>query len=166
VIRAAWGTVALASLLAAAPRPPLRAQPAPAAVPVARSGVYRNLFREIGKTDAEIAAKVDAAIHAFFFGDSTIRNYDTLGADEAYILDSGNNDIRSEGMSYGMMLAVQAGLKPEFDRLWNFARRRLRHAGGDLQGYFAWQANADGTVRDSGPAPDGEQYLAMALLQT
>ena len=142
---------------------PAPASGVPSAAPVAQSGVYRNLFREIGKTDAEIAAKVDGAIHAFFFGDSTIRNYDTLGADEAYILDSGNNDIRSEGMSYGMMLAVQAGLRPEFDRLWSFARRRLRHPDGDLQGYFAWQANADGTVRDPGPAPDGEQYFAMAL---
>lgn len=131
--------------------------------PVARTGVYRNLFREIGKTDAEIAAKVDGAIHDFFFGDSTIRGYDTLGTDEAYLLDSGNGDVRSEGMSYGMMLAVQAGLRPEFDRLWNFARRRLRHADGDLAGFFAWQANPDGTVRDPGPAPDGEQYFAMAL---
>lgn len=132
-------------------------------VPVARSGAYRNLFREIGKNDAEIAAKVDGAIRDFFFGDSTIRNYDTLGADEAYILDSGNGDVRSEGISYGMMLAVQAGLRSEFDRLWNFSRRRLRHASGDLVGYFAWQANPDGTVRDSGPAPDGEQFYAMAL---
>ena len=169
-MRRPWSVLALACLLAPACRPSPRAEPAPvpgraasAAVPVTRSGVYRNLFREIGKTDAEVAAKVNAAVHAFFFGDSSIRNYDTLGTDEAYILDSGNHDIRSEGMSYGMMLAVQAGLKPEFDRLWNFARRRLRHPDGDLQGYFAWQANADGTVRDPGPAPDGEQYFAMAL---
>ncbi len=66
-------------------------------------------------------------------------------------------------MSYGMMIAVQAGLKPEFDRLWNFARRRLRHADGDRQGYFAWQANRDGTVRDHDSAPDGEEYFAMSL---
>jgi oligosaccharide reducing-end xylanase len=151
--------LALAALGAVASRLPAQQRPAP----VAQSGAYRNVFRELGKTDAEIAAKVDGAIHEFFFGDSTIRNYDTLGADEAYILDSGNHDIRSEGMSYGMMLAVQAGLRREFDRLWNFARRRLRHPDGDLQGYFAWQANADGTVRDPGPAPDGEQYFAMAL---
>lgn len=162
---------ALALLLAPACQPsprvgsaPRGEHPVPATTqPVARSGVYRNLFREIGKTDAEIDAKVNAAIHAFFFGDATIRNYDTLGTDEAYILDANNGDVRSEGMSYGMMLAVQAGLKPQFDRLWHFASRRLRHADGDLQGYFAWQANPDGTVRDPGPAPDGEQYFAMAL---
>ena len=67
--------------------------------PVAQTGVYRNLFREIGRTDAEIDARVNGAIHDFFFGDSSIRVYDTLGADEATILDSGNGDVRSEGMS-------------------------------------------------------------------
>ena len=132
--------------------------------PVAQTGVYRNLFREIGRTDAEIDARVNGAIHDFFFGDSSIRVYDTLGADEATILDSGNGDVRSEVMSYGMMIAVQADLRPQFDRLWNFARRRMRNAAGDLEGYFAWQANPDGTIRDHGPAPDGEQYFAMALL--
>jgi oligosaccharide reducing-end xylanase len=131
--------------------------------PVAQSGVYRNLFKEVGRTDAEIDAKVGAAINAFFFGDETIRCYYTLGSDEAYILDSGNNDVRSEGISYGMMIAVQAGLRPEFDRLWTFARRRLRHAVGDRQGYFAWQANTDGSIRDHPSAPDGEEYFAMAL---
>jgi oligosaccharide reducing-end xylanase len=136
---------------------------APGTLPVAQSGVYRNLFREIGKTDAEIDAKVEAAVRDFFFGDESLRCYYTLGGDEAYILDSGNGDVRSEGMSYGMMIAVQAGLRPEFDRLWNFARRRLRHAAGDRQGYFAWQANTDGTIRSAESAPDGEEYFAMAL---
>ncbi len=148
------------ALVAAMLVPPCRAA---AQRPVAESGIYRNLFREIGKSDSEIDAKVDAAIRAFFFGDSTIRNYVPFGSDEAFVLDAGNDDVRSEGMSYGMMLAVQAGLRPQFDRLWNFARRRLRNADGDLRGYFAWQANADGTVRDHGPAPDGEEYFAMAL---
>jgi oligosaccharide reducing-end xylanase len=134
-----------------------------APTPVARSGVYRNLFREIGKTDTEIDAKVDAAVHDFFFGDDTIRCYETLGSDEAYILDSGNDDVRSEGMSYGMMTAVQAGRRTEFDRLWNYARRRMCNGEGDRQGYFAWKASRDGEVLDPNPAPDGEEYFAMAL---
>jgi oligosaccharide reducing-end xylanase len=135
----------------------------PAAGSVSQSGVYRNLFKEIGKTDGEIDAKVSAAIQGFFFGEETVRCYYTFGSDEAYILDSGNNDIRSEGISYGMMIAVQADLRPEFDRLWNFARRRMRHQEGDRRGYFAWQMNTDGTVRSPGSAPDGEEYFAMSL---
>jgi oligosaccharide reducing-end xylanase len=31
-------------------------------------------------------------------------------------------------------------------------------------GYFAWSMNTDGTPRATGPAPDGEEYYAMALL--
>ena len=130
---------------------------------VVKTGVYRNLFREIGKTDAEIDAKVNAAIKSFFSGDDEVRCYYPAGADEAYILDSGNNDVRSEGMSYGMMIAVQAGLRPEFDRLWNFARRHMRNVDGDRQGYFAWKASTEGKALDPTPASDGEEYFAMSL---
>jgi oligosaccharide reducing-end xylanase len=134
-----------------------------AGVPVAKSGVYRNLFQEIGKTDKEIEAKIQTAINGFFAGGDSIRCYYPVGADEAYILDSGNNDVRSEGMSYGMMIAVQAGMKPEFDHLWNFARRHMRHTDGDRQGYFAWRVSTQGTVIDRESASDGEEYFAMSL---
>ncbi len=39
----------------------------------------------------------------------------------AYIEDTGNNDARTEGMSYGMMLCVQLDMKEE---LW-FTYRKL-----------------------------------------
>ena len=132
-------------------------------LPAFRSGTYRNLFKETGKTDAEIDAKVNGAVRDFFRGEDSIRCYREFGTDEAFILDSGNDDIRSEGMSYGMMIAVQTGLREEFDRLWNFTLRRMRHADGDRQGYFAWQLNTDGTMRSRVSAPDGEEYFAMAL---
>jgi oligosaccharide reducing-end xylanase len=136
---------------------------APAAAPVAQTGVYRNLFREIGKTDEEIDTKVLTALEDYFSGDESVRCYYPVGTDEAYVLDSGNDDVRSEGMSYGMMIAVQVGRRTEFDRLWNYARRRMRHAEGDRQGYFAWRASRDGKVLDPNPAPDGEEYLATSL---
>ncbi len=132
-------------------------------LPVYKSGVYRNLFKETGKTDAEIDAKMEGAVRDFFHGDSETGCCCTFGTDEAYVLDTGNTDIRSEGVSYGMMIAVQAGLKEEFDGLWNFARRRMRHDEGDNEGYFAWQLNTDGTVRSHTSAPDGEEYFAMSL---
>ena len=162
-MNSSWHTLAFGVLLLAACRP---AQQAPEPVdtrPVARSGTYRNLFRAIGKTDAEIDAKVDSAVHNFFFGDDSIRVYDTLGTDEAYLYDSGSGDVRTEGVSYGMMIAVQVGLKPQFDKLWTFAQRRMHHDSGDLQGYFAWHTTREGRVLDQGPAPDGEEYFAMAL---
>jgi oligosaccharide reducing-end xylanase len=73
------------------------------------SGHYRNLFGELlGRTDAEVDAKIQAAWQQLFYGrDDTQRVYYPAGPDQAYIADIGNGEVRSEGMSYGMMIAVQ-----------------------------------------------------------
>ncbi len=128
-----------------------------------KSAGDRNLFREIGRSDGEIDDKVNKAVRDFFHGDDSVRCYYPVERDEAYIFDSGHENVCSEGMSYGMMIAVQAGLREEFDRLWNFASRRMRRSTGDWAGYFAWQVHADGSILDAPPAPDGEEYMAMAL---
>ncbi len=66
------------------------------------TGEYRNLFHEyLGKSDAEIQAKIDAAWEQLFYGDdASERVYYPVGEDMAYIADIGNGDVRSEGMSY------------------------------------------------------------------
>ncbi len=134
-----------------------RAEPAPAT---------RNLFHELlGKSETELDAKIDATWRHFFLGDGeTQRVYFPVGADQAYIADIGNGDVRSEGMSYGMMLAVQLNKKAEFDRLWKWANAHMRHAVEPRKGYFAWQCKFDGTLMDPGSASDGEEWFAMALL--
>jgi oligosaccharide reducing-end xylanase len=143
--------------------PRARKDPAPGQPVCSNPGAYRNLFREIGLSAAEINAKMEGALHDFFKGDESLRCYYETGEDEAYIYDSGHGNVCSEGMSYGMMIAVQAGMKEEFDRLWNFTRRRLRNNDGDWEGYFSWQATTDGAITDRPPAPDGEEYFATAL---
>ncbi|HLP10095.1 MAG TPA: glycosyl hydrolase family 8 [Opitutaceae bacterium] len=130
------------------------------------TGQYRNLFTELlGKTDAEVQAKIDAAWAHFFEGrDEDQRLFYPVGADQAYIADVGNGDVRSEGMSYGLMLAVQLDRRAEFDRLWRWAKAHMYHAAGPRRGYFAWQCRFDGTHIDAGSASDGEEWFAMALL--
>lgn len=125
----------------------------------------RNLFSELlGKSEAELDAKIDAAWKHFFQGDGdTQRVYYPVGADMAYIADIGNNDVRSEGISYGMMLAVQLNRQEEFNRIWKWAYTHMRHAKGPRQGYFAWQTRFDGTIIDPGSASDGEEWIAMTL---
>ncbi len=144
----------------------VRAESTPNPGSVPGSSAPRNLFRELlGKSEAELDAKIAATWGHFFAGDdATQRIYFPVGADMAYIADIGNGDVRSEGMSYGMMLAVQLDRKAEFDRLWKWAATHMRHAGGPRQGYFAWQCKFDGTVIDPGSASDGEEWFAMALL--
>ena len=84
----------------------------------------RNLFTEVlGKTATEVDAKVSAAFQQLFHGSSSDQPiYYEFMTDEAYLLDVVHNDVRSEGVSYGMMIAVQLDHQPEFNALWNWAR--------------------------------------------
>jgi oligosaccharide reducing-end xylanase len=134
------------------------------------SGRYRNLFAEVGKPPADIDAKIAGAYQQLFHGlpDQVVR-FDAGTNDRgplAFILDVGNDDVRSEGMSYGMMIAVQCDRKQDFDALWNWSKTHMlvSRDGHPARGYFAWKLRADGTMTDEMPAPDGEEYFAMALL--
>ncbi len=126
---------------------------------------YRNILSEIGVSEADIDARIKQCVQQFFYGNPAQRLYYEVADDMAYFLDVANNDIRSEGVSYGMMFCVQLNMKPEFDRLWKFAYEKMLYKQGDLKGYFAWQLSpVDFSVIGKVPAPDGEEYFAMALL--
>ncbi len=81
----------------------------------------------------------------------------------AYISDIANEDVRSEGMSYGMMIAVQLNKKEEFDRLWKWTKTYMYQKDGGYKGYFAWHCNTDGTQLAANPASDGEVWFVTAL---
>ena len=143
--------------------------PTPAAQGAVATGRYRNLVREWNPaiSDAAIKAKLDLYWSALFGADAERTIY-FPGAPNgdgptAYIEDINNKDVRSEGMSYGMMIAVQMDRKPEFDALWNWARTHMLYTKGPRAGYFRWQCLPTGCSRDSVPASDGEEYLATAL---
>jgi len=139
--------------------------PTPVSVKSYETGVYRNLFAEyLGKSEAEVQAKLEAAWQQLFYGDDTTqRVYYPVGEDMAYIMDIGNNDVRTEGMSYGMMIAVQLDKKEEFDRLWKWTKTYMYQSEGPYRGYFAWHCTPEGKKLDSGPASDGEEWFVMAL---
>ncbi|AXT57191.1 T9SS C-terminal target domain-containing protein [Aquimarina sp. AD1] len=147
--------------------PPPRQAPVIPSVPSFESGVYRNMFVESGKTETEVQQKMNAIWeHYFVNGDSNNeRLYYEVGNDMAYILDTGNNDIRSEGMSYGMMICVQLGKKAQFDKLWRFAETYSQHPEGtEREGLFSWQlSRSNFSMIDQNSAPDGEEYFVTAL---
>ena len=151
------------SMLVASLMPVKAATPNPPSVGAYESGVHRNLFKEIGKTDEEIQQKLEAAFQQLFHGNDNQRLYYESG-DMAHIRDIANGDVRSEGMSYAMMICVQMDKKEEFDKLWKWARTYMYHTSGPLKGFFAWQCNYNGGIMDSTPASDGDEYFAMALL--
>ena len=78
-----------------------------------------NLLAALGIPQAEIDARIQAAFAAVFT-DPAERFYFESGADAGYLMDTGNLDARTEGMSYGMMLCVQTDHKAEFDALWSW----------------------------------------------
>lgn len=140
------------------------------AAPTPASGAFppgpdRNLFAALlGKSEAELDGKLAAAWQQLFHGDDrTQRLYFPVGDDLAYLADVGSGDVRTEGMSYGLMLAVQTDHRAEFDRLWRWADKFMRHAAGPRRGYFAWHCRYNGTSLDPGSASDGEEWIAMAL---
>ncbi|WP_454884703.1 glycosyl hydrolase family 8 [Sphingomonas oryzagri] len=136
-----------------------------------RTHRYRDLFAEqLGRSPAESRAKIDRAFRQLFHGDGQEQSvYFETGANAdgplAYITDWANNDARTEGMSYGMMIAVQLDKKREFDALWNWANTHMlvTDPKNPSVGYFAWSFSTDGTPRSVSAAPDGEEYFVMSL---
>ncbi|MBQ3269248.1 MAG: xylanase [Clostridia bacterium] len=124
--------------------------------------MYPNRFARIGVSDREVEARVEACFQTIFF-DPEERFYHEVDDDSACMVDTGNVDARTEGMSYGMMMCVQMDRRDLFDRLWRFAKRYMYHESGIYEGYFAWSVTPEGRHNAEGPAPDGEEYFAMAL---
>ncbi|HOT98024.1 MAG TPA: glycosyl hydrolase family 8 [bacterium] len=131
-----------------------------------RPVTYPNLFTDLLRIEpAQVQARIDAAFNQLFYGDdSTQRVYYPAGPDKAYIEDILNNDVRTEGISYGMMIAVQLDKKKEFDCLWNWARTYMQHHNGPGAGLFAWHCRTNGEKLSYSSASDGEEWIVTALL--
>jgi oligosaccharide reducing-end xylanase len=120
-----------------------------------------------GHTQEESDSKVANAWSSLFNSSSSGTIYfDGPGSDESYVQDLWNNDVRSEGMSYGMMTAVQLDHQTEFDRLWTWVRNHMAQGcSGDVcTGEIAWSCTTSGSKKSNGGAPDGEEYMATALI--
>lgn len=123
---------------------------------------YRNLFAAMGYPQQEIDKKVNEIFCNLFEGPNKV--YFEVGDSMAYISDIKNHDVRTEGMSYGMMIAVQFDRKDLFDRLWRWAQKYMQHKDGPFEGYFAWSCKLDGARNSQGPASDGELYYVTSLI--
>jgi oligosaccharide reducing-end xylanase len=127
------------------------------------SGKYRNVFQEFGYKQSDIERKVEKAYFDLFEGPNKV--YFEVGDSMAYVSDLKNNDARTEGLSYGMMVAVQLDKKDVFDRIWRWTKKYLQHQGGVRDAYFGWSINPKTQKRNSdGSASDGELYFITDLL--
>ena len=123
---------------------------------------YRNLFAELGYKQKDIDKKLKSVFESVFYGPDKV--YFEVGDSMAYISDIKNHDVRTEGLSYGLMIAVQFDRKDIFDRLWRWGKKYMQHQEGPLKGYFAWSCKTDGTRNAQGPASDGELYYVTSLI--
>ena len=162
MFRIVWFLAAAAAFA----QPPSKAAPAGAV----KSGNYRNLFGEAGISAKDVQAKVRATYQQLFHGaPSSQAVVFQAGKNNngplACLMDVKHNDARSEGMSYGMMVAVQMNRKADFDALWNWSKTYMYRdePGHPTRGFFSWSMKADGTPNDETPAPDGEEYYVTAL---
>jgi oligosaccharide reducing-end xylanase len=123
---------------------------------------YANLFVTVsGHTQADSDAKVSGAwTKLFTAGGSGAIYFNGPGSDESYVEDTYNNDVRTEGMSYGMMIAVQLDHQTEFDRLWTWVKNHMAQGTGQI----AWHCSTSGSKLATGGAPDGDEYFAAALV--
>ncbi len=144
--------------------------PSPPSKGAFETGVFRNMFVEAGNDDAKVQKRVQAAYNQLFHGkpeEETVMY--PAGSNEngplAYIMDLWNGDVRSEGMSYGMMITVQMDRQDDFNAIWNWSKTFMyqKNPKHPCYGYFAWQMNKNGTPMDEMPAPDGEEYFIMSL---
>ena len=121
---------------------------------------YANLFVTVsGKTQSESDQKVASAWSTLFGGSGTIY-FNGPGSNESYVKDIYNGDVRSEGMSYGMIAAVQLNHQTEFDRLWTWVKNHMANGTGEIR----WSCKTSGSGCAGGGAPDGEEYMATALI--
>ena len=123
---------------------------------------YADLFVSLlGETPAQSQAKISAAWSQLFNpSNANTIFYNGPGTGEAYVEDVADNAVRSEGQSYGMMIAVQLDHQTEFDELWTFVKNHMWKSGNTI----AWQTSTSGSVTGSGGAPDGDEWFAAALV--
>jgi oligosaccharide reducing-end xylanase len=130
---------------------------------------YHNFFKDYGHTDKEASEKIEKTFQQLFYGDTAHATVFEAGKNEngplMYVTDVPHYDIRTEGMSYGMMICVQLNKKKEFDAIWNYCMTYMyiSDKAHPAEGYFSWHLKRDGKALDETPAPDGEQWYAMSL---
>jgi oligosaccharide reducing-end xylanase len=124
---------------------------------------YPNAFRDVlGKSDSDIATKIDSTFNQLFHGDSlTQAIYYPVNGDQAYIRDTYHDDIRTEGMGLGMIVTVELDKRDEFDRLWRYVKATQIQSG-PSQGYFPSLCGS--SVATACNDPFGLQQITTALL--
>jgi len=75
-----------------------------------------------------------------------------------YVNDVHSRDVRSEGMSYGMMIAVQMDKKADFDAMWNWAKTYMYISDPKHPSSFIYPQFWSTTMLSKEMLPQGEYF--------
>lgn len=123
------------------------------------NGQYLNRLERLGYSQAEIDNKLESTFEEMFYGPEGVRLCHCAGPDMMYIEDTGNHDVRTEGMSYAMMFCVQMNHQKEFDCLWRWVVTHMYLTEGENAGYFAWSCHTDGSKIPMDPPLTAKNFL-------
>jgi len=135
---------------------------------------FKDVLANLQLTDKDIDDKVEGAFQQLFHGTASSDLNDPTNQtiffplvntdDEAYIYDVYHRDVRTEGLGLGMLIAVELDHQPEFDKLWNYAKREKKQTTGASSGYYNSGCDQTSTVVIGCLDPYGLQMFAMALI--
>lgn len=126
---------------------------------------YPNLFVELlGKTEAEITAKLDADFEQLFYGDPDSEAiYVEVGETQAYVWDPRAMEVRADGFANALLVAVELDRRTEFDKLWRFADEHIVPRTGPLRGYVRLHCRLDGSTCEDAVAGEPQFAATTAL---
>ncbi|KAB1074001.1 glycosyl hydrolase family 8 [Methylobacterium planeticum] len=156
-----WAAPAVVVLLAGLSGGPARSQ-SPEAVIVPPSTALPNAPRSEGP--ARTAPGLPLA--GILGDDPGWRSYrGRFITEQGRVVDTANGLIsHSEGQGYGMLLAVAAGDRPAFERIWGWARANLMVRSDELLAW-RWAPDRRPGVADMNNATDGDILVAWALTE-
>ncbi len=139
--------------------------------PLTGPSSYPNAFRDVlNQSDNAISSKIDQTFNQLFHGDPNSQAiFFQVGGNEANIQDSHHsNEIRTEGMGYAMIIAVELDKQTEFDQLWRYSKSELMETSGPDQGYFKSYCDTSPFDSSNNPTrcldPFGLEQFVMALI--
>ena len=167
VLTALLAGAALAALLAAAP---VRAQPVPtpqtAQSPEAATVPPATALPTQPRAESPARSEIGLSLANTLGDDAGWRAYRArFVTEQGRVVDTANGLIsHSEGQGYGMLLAVAAGDRPAFERIWGWTRANLMVRSDEL---LAWRWSPDHrpAVADMNNATDGDILVAWALTE-
>ena len=89
------------------------------------SDTMKSILEEFGYSKFDIENRVIECWNNIFDQKNPDHFYFEAEDNTGYMEDTGNDDARTEGMSYGMMMAVQMNRKDIFDRIWKWAKKNM-----------------------------------------